>query len=230
MALWLEIFLRNTYVGIEAYVKYNYFHKEQKRKMKNDPFLVQNLFYNKEQDFFVCPMGQRMVCVGNGTRKSAAGYQSNVSYYQAKNCEGYQLSAMCHKSKGNRRIEVNHRLNELKYQARELLTSEKGLEHKSKRPVEVEAVFGQLKHNNKFSRFALKGLAKVEIEFLLMALGHNLRKWAKKIVNIMHNPTQTPPNSTVIYSFLHIEHQKLKNELYQTQNFQFYSYSQKLVT
>jgi len=24
--------------GIEAYVKYNYFHKEQKRSLKNDPF------------------------------------------------------------------------------------------------------------------------------------------------------------------------------------------------
>nr|WP_245531144.1 transposase [Belliella baltica] len=31
---------------ITAYVKYNYFHKEQKKKMKGNPFLVQNLFYN----------------------------------------------------------------------------------------------------------------------------------------------------------------------------------------
>lgn len=46
--------------GIEAYVKYNYFHKEQKRKMKNDPFLVQNLFYNALGDFYVCPMGQQL--------------------------------------------------------------------------------------------------------------------------------------------------------------------------
>ncbi|WP_218148714.1 hypothetical protein [Myroides guanonis] len=30
---------------ITAYVKYNYFHKEQKKKMKDNRFVVQNLFY-----------------------------------------------------------------------------------------------------------------------------------------------------------------------------------------
>src|SRR5690606_27169218 len=34
--------------GIEGYVKYNYFHKEQKRAQKNNPFLPQNLYYHKE--------------------------------------------------------------------------------------------------------------------------------------------------------------------------------------
>lgn len=164
--------------GITAYVKYNYFHAEQKRKMKNNPFLVRNLFYNKEQDFYVCPMGQRMEKSGMGKRISANGFESEVTYYEAKRCEDCPLRGMCHKAKGNRRIEVNHRLNELKERARNLLTSEQGLRHRSKRPVEVEAVFGQLKSNNKFSRFTFKGLELVEMEFLLMALGHNLRKMA----------------------------------------------------
>ena len=161
---------------ITAYVKYNYFHKEQKRTVKNNPFLVQNLFYNQEQDFYVCPMGQRMENVCKGTRISSNGYESQITYYQAKRCEGCPLRGQCHKAKGNRRIEVNHRLNALKHQAKELLMSPKGLEHRSKRPIEVEAVFGQLKSNNKFNRFTFKGLEKVELEFLLMALGHNFRK------------------------------------------------------
>ena len=163
---------------IKAYVKYNYFHKEQKRTMKNNPFPVQNLFYNHEQDFFVCPMGQRMENAGKGTRVSSNGYESQITYYQAKRCEGCPLRGQCHQAKGNRRIEVNYRLNALKHRAKELLMSKKGLEHRSKRPVEVEAVFGQLKSNNKFNRFTFKGLEKVELEFLLMALGHNFRKMA----------------------------------------------------
>lgn len=167
--------------GIEGYVKYNYFHKEQKRKMKNNSFLVQNLFYNTEQDFFVCPMGQRMARIGRGKRISETGYVSQISYYQATNCNNCPLRGLCHQSKGNRRIEVNHRLNELKRKARERLNSEKGLEHRSKRPIEPEAVFGQLKSNNKFTRFTLRGMEKVETEFFLMALGHNLRKWMRKI-------------------------------------------------
>ena len=165
---------------ITAYVKYNYFHAEQKKKMKNNAFLVQNLHYNKAQDFYVCTMGQRMEKVGTGKRTSSNGYESQVSYYQAKRCDGCPLRARCHQSKGHRRIEVNHRLNELKERARNLLTGEEGLKHRSKRPVEVEAVFGQLKSNNKFNRFTFKGLEKVEMEFLLMALGHNFRKMAVK--------------------------------------------------
>lgn len=167
---------------IEGYVKYNYFHKEQKRAQKNNPFLQQNLFYNKEGNFYVCPMGQRMEFVGKGTRESTNGYTSQVSYYSAARCEGCPMRGQCHKAKGNRRIEVNHRLNELKARARERLTSETGKYHRSKRPIEVEAVFGQMKSNNRFNRFSMRGLEKVDIEFALMCIGHNLRKWSKKLL------------------------------------------------
>ena len=169
--------------GVEAYVKYNYFHKEQKRGIRNNPFLVQNLYYNREQDFLVCPMGQRMDRVGVGKRVSANGYESQVVYYQAKRCEGCPMRGPCHQGQGNRMVEVNHRLNELRAKAKELLHSEKGLMHRSKRPIEPEAVFGQLKSNNGFNRFTLRGLEKVKLEFLLMALGHNLRKMAAEARN-----------------------------------------------
>ena len=59
--------------------------KEQKRKMKNDPFLVQNVFYNKEQDFYLCPMDQRMENIGSGKRTSSNRYESQVSYIKQKN-------------------------------------------------------------------------------------------------------------------------------------------------
>ena len=169
---------------IEGYVKYNYFHKEQKKKFKNNPFLKQNLFYNAEQDFYVCPMGQRMEKVRTGKRISSNGYESQVTYYQAKRCEGCPLRGQCHKSKTNRIIEVNHRLDQLKVEAKERLTSEKGLEHRSKRPIEVEAVFGQMKSNNNFQRFTMRGLQKVALEFVLMAIGHNLRKM---VINVPVN-------------------------------------------
>ncbi|WP_409014567.1 IS1182 family transposase [Emticicia sp. 21SJ11W-3] len=190
--------------AITAYVKYNYFHKEQKRSQKNNPFLVQNLYYNKALDFYVCPMGQRMVCVGQGKRTSSNGYESGVRYYQAKRCDGCPLRGMCHKSKVNRRIEVNPRLNELKAKARAWLLSEEGLKHRSKRPIEVEAVFGQMKSNNKFSRFTLRGLQKVGIEFGLMAIGHNLRKWAAKRLSEQENQqnsVSTAQNRTIYVLF-----------------------------
>lgn len=165
---------------IEGYVKYNYFHQQQKKKTRNNPFIVQNLFYNKVHDFYVCPMGQRMEKVGTSRRVSDNGYESQITHYQAKRCENCPLRGGCHKSENNRVIQVNHRLNELRGKAKKILNSDKGKEHRSKRAIEVEAVFGQMKSNNKFNRFTMRGLEKVELEFLLMALGHNFRKMAAK--------------------------------------------------
>ena len=166
---------------IDAYVKYNYFQKEQTRSWKNNPFLVQNLYYNKEGDYYICPIGQKMERIGEKTKKSTNGYESQITMYQAQRCQGCPMRGLCHKGQDNRKIEINHRLNELKGKARELLNSEKGLMHRSRRSVEVEAVFGQMKSNNRFTRFTHRGLDKVSMEFGLMAIGHNLRKLAAKI-------------------------------------------------
>lgn len=165
--------------GIEAFIKYNYFHKEQRDSYKNDPFLPANLYYNKQQNFIVCPMGQRMNFIGINSRKSDLGFEYQVSAYQAQNCHGCNMRSQCHKSEGNRMIELNHNLIGLRHKAREKLRSEEGLYHRSMRPIEPEAVFGQIKFNNKFTRFTLRGLKKVEVEFGLIAISHNLRKMAQ---------------------------------------------------
>ncbi len=101
---------------IEAYVKYNMFHAEDKRKMRNNPFLVRNMYYNADE-------------------------------YRAK--------------------------------AKERLTSEEGLCHRSMRSIEPEAVFGDIKYDHGFKRFRLKGMVKVSVGFGLVALAHNLRKYAR---------------------------------------------------
>ena len=169
--------------GMIPYVKYNMFHVEQRRGYRNNPFRVSNLFYNPEDDFYVCPMGQKMKFIRQEKRYTASGYQQTVSVYRASRCEGCPLRGQCHKSKRDRQIEVNHTLDDYKARARELLTSEQGLKHRSKRPIEPEAVFGQIKECGGFRRLRLKGLAGAKIDFGLKALAHNLRKlaqaWAK---------------------------------------------------
>ena len=84
----------------------------------------------------------------------------------------------CHRQKGNRRLEVNPRLVRYKQMVREKLNSEIGLQYRSQRPADVEAVFGNVKYNHNFKRFLLRGKEKVEIEAGLISLAHNLRKMA----------------------------------------------------
>lgn len=175
-----EYMFRN---GMTPYVKYNMFHVEQRRGYRNNPFRVSNLFYNPYDNFYVCPMGQKMKFIRQEKRYTASGYQQTVSVYRAHRCEGCPLRGQCHKSKRDRQIEVNHTLDDYKARARELLTSEQGLKHRSNRPIEPEAVFGQIKECGRFRRLRLKGLTGAKIDFGLKALAHNLRKlaqaWAK---------------------------------------------------
>lgn len=163
------------------YVKYNYFHKEQKRKFKNNPYLQQNLIYDKENDVFICPNNRKLIHTDTYTRITELGYESTIDKYVCEDCSDCPLKSECTKAKGNRQIEVNHTLNEYKRQVRDLLTSERGLYHRSKRPIEPEAVFGQIKDAHHFRRFRLRSMPKVNIEFGLVAMAHNLRKLAKLI-------------------------------------------------
>ena len=160
-----------------AYVKYSSFNKDQHpSKVDKKPFAVDKLHYNKQKNEYICPMGQAMHHIGTCTQKTEAGYTRILDKYQAKNCSKCPLNGVCHRSKGNRIIEVSHRGNELKQQAYENLTSEQGIYYRKKRCIEPEPVFGNIKHNKNFKRFMLRGLQKVNIETGLLALAHNLKK------------------------------------------------------
>lgn len=165
--------------GVTAFVKYGMFDKEQNENHnRKHPFSADKLFYNREQDCYICPMGQQMYYIGNGKRKTTTGFVQISRRYQARNCEGCPLNGVCHKSKGNRIIEVNENLNRLKLKAHSLLNSEEGIERRKKRCFDVEPTFGNIKHNHGFKRFLLRGKEKVEIEWGLIAIAQNLRKKA----------------------------------------------------
>ena len=163
---------------IIPYVKYNMFHAEDKKGRCENPSLVQNLHYNATDDYFVCPMGQHMEHYEDAVLESDLGYKYTVSRYRARNCRGCPLRGMCYKAASDyRTIEVNHRNNAFRRKAKDLLNSERGLHHRRSRPIEPEAVFGNIKYNHGFRRFHLKSNRKVEIEFGLVALAHNIRKY-----------------------------------------------------
>ncbi len=163
---------------LTAYVKYNTFEKEQDKnyQKKHKTFSKENLYYNQEEDYYVCPIGQKMHKTHESTKTTQAGYIQQLSHYQAQNCEGCPLRGVCFKAQGNRSIERNHNLERHKEKIRELLTSQTGIQKRKQRSADVEPVFAQMKHNNNFRRFSLKGIQKTELEFGLMALAHNLRK------------------------------------------------------
>ena len=165
---------------IGNYVKFTYFHKEQKKKYKNNKYLVDNLKYIFSKDEYICPKGRKLKFTNISTRKTTTGYEQTYRNYECESCKGCELKENCTKAKGNRKIQVNTNLNKHKDIVRKNLTSKKGLQMRSKRPIEVEATFGNIKWNMGFKRFLLRGLRKVTIEWGLLCLAHNFNKLVNK--------------------------------------------------
>ena len=164
---------------IRSFVKYNMFDKQQHQVARDKtPFSSDKLYYQKESDSYICPIGQQMKFIGEFKRKNSTGFEQTIKRYQAKNCKSCPLNGTCHKSQGNRTIEINENLNRQRLKAFQLLNSEEGIEKRKKRCYDVEPVFGNIKNNHKFKRFMLRGKDKVEIEWGLLAIAQNIRKKA----------------------------------------------------
>lgn len=164
-------FLENNQV--EGYVKYNYFHQDQKKGEKNEGFK-----YQEDTDSYICQAGQKLKLIGERKRATTTGYQQVTKQYQASNCCDCPLKGTCSPDYDAKRITANPKLEQYKQKATQRLISEKGLAHRKQRAIDVEPTFAAIKHNRNFKRFMTKGLKNVELEMGLIAIAHNLAKKA----------------------------------------------------
>lgn len=81
---------------ITAFVKYNYFHKEQqdKKRGKVNLFHPDQLRYNLETDSYYCPMGQTVTKIDSYKKKTKNGFEQETHRYQAQNCMGCPLRSL----------------------------------------------------------------------------------------------------------------------------------------
>jgi hypothetical protein len=164
---------------IEAYVKYNRFHQEQKRNYKKSyRYHVANFVYHEEEGQYECPQGKRLVCLKTEPYRSSNGYESERRIYECKDCSGCPVKDNCAKARSNRRIQIGVKLEKYRQQARGRLNSEEGRVLRSRKSVEVETVFGRLKQNWGFRRFLLRGAEKVSTEWGILSIAHNIAKAA----------------------------------------------------
>lgn len=170
-------FLADDVIG--NYLKFNTFHYEQTKGFINNPYLKENMLYDKTTDVFTCPAGRKLQYEEDAERITATGYKTKVKVYECESCAGCKLADECKKGKDNRRFTVSETLEKHKELARNNLNSKKGIELRRKRSVDVETPFADIKLNMGYNRFRLRGHRKVKNEMLLLSLAHNMRKVAK---------------------------------------------------
>jgi len=114
-------------------------------------------------------------------RKTDNGYLQEMRKYRG-DCKGCKSFRICSKSHNGRTIQINRNLERYKQITKRNLLSEIGIELRKKRSVDVETVFADIKQNQGFRRFNLRGIEKVNAEFGLIAIAHNIKK-TKTMIN-----------------------------------------------
>jgi transposase len=163
---------------IGNYVKYNTFDIERTPKYKAKPFAQDKFEYDQKEDQYICPQNKILTFVGIREVKSETGYKSMRRVYKASSCSDCSIKKLCCKGEADRTIEFNRKLIKFKEIVKKNLLSKKGIKLRSQRGVDVESVFGQIKHDNQFRRFNSKGLLNVYTEWGLISIAHNLKKMA----------------------------------------------------
>jgi hypothetical protein len=151
------------------------YRKEQRKKWQEDVWKTENWEYNAEEKYYVCPKGKRLTCRGSKRSKTGTGYPISVEQYECESCTYCRLKKQYTKANGNRRIERNENWLPLKGKAKRILEDERYEGLRKQRSVEVETVFGQIKGNQGYRRFLLRGTAKVGTEWGLLSFGYNLK-------------------------------------------------------
>jgi len=141
-------------------------------------FAREDFLYNEETDEYVCPNGKILrlqtkhaVSTGNVYRRYCA---------QEHDCRGCPLRENCiyGKAKGSKHLMVPigpDGVNLTKLMI-EKIESEEGRKIYPQRMEIVEPVFGNIRSNKRLDRFTLRGKIKVNIQWLLYCMVHNIEK------------------------------------------------------
>jgi len=159
---------------MRPFVKYGMYSKEKERKYQRDPYRLGNM--RQADGSYVCPQGHRFAHVGIRNRKVGS-IEYRIDEYECPHCEGCPVKGKCTKAKGNRRIDVCELGIRLYAEVKTLLDSEQGIRLRVNRSIYSEGTFSTIKEDGGYRRLSRRGLENANLEFHLVAIGHNLFKY-----------------------------------------------------
>ena len=169
--------------GQTPYIKPLTYEKWKKRSFKNDISRRENMSYDEEKDEYICHNNKKLKVKSISHSTSKTGYVTETTIYECENCEACPCRSKCTKSAKNRMLKVSKVFIEKQSISYKNIISEKGIQLRMNRSIQVEGAFGVLKSDYKFTRFLTRGKNHVKTEFLFLCLGYNINKLHSQIQN-----------------------------------------------
>ncbi len=161
-----------SYNTVDAYIPDDTYQSRSNGKQASE-FDKEHFIYHPDEDVFVCPAGKTLLFWYAKHSKRDGDYR----VYRCDQCLQCAHFGRCTKSPKGRSI-WRRQVDEKVKAMRAKLDTPEGKKIYAKRKHIVEPVFARIKCSMGFKRFHLRGLAKVNLEYLLVAIGHNLKKIA----------------------------------------------------
>ena len=152
--------------------------ERRQRGRRKDRFTLADFKYNEENDEYVCPNGKALRLQVKKTEADGVFYRRYVA--EAHECRGCELKARCIRGRNGKRrilcISVGRGPGNLTETMVVKIDSEMGHKIYSQRIAIVEPVFANIRTHKGMDRFTLRGKVKVNIQWLLYCMIHNIGK------------------------------------------------------
>ena len=174
--------------GLDAYIPDTRFRKrdsrfatqKRHRLKKTERFLPEEFAYNASKDEYICPRGKTLTLRVKKIVNQGVIYRQYVS--DEKDCMGCPVKSKCINTRGSRRrfltIPVGAVKSNLTWKMAKKVDSDKGRKIYPQRLAIVEPVFANIRTHKRLDSFTLIGKIKVNIQWLLYCIVHNMEKIA----------------------------------------------------
>jgi transposase len=171
---------------LDAYIPDVDFRKRDKRfegqkkykEEKTERYEPEEFSYDAKRDYYICPMGKTL------NRKSSKEIKEGYRQYAAKkeDCIGCENRNKCIRMPNGKKkyitIAVKQKEPSISKLMRDKIDSPEGRAKYERRLAIVEPVFGNIKAQKRMNRFTLRTKAKVDIQWRLYCIVHNIEKIA----------------------------------------------------
>jgi transposase len=177
---------------LDAYIPDKDFRKRDPRlktkgqdRPKKKRFTLEDFRHNETTDEYICPQGKILKLQVKKSKVDGVIYRRYVA--DRNDCQGCELKSKCiMQKKGERRylyVPIGSSLDNLTKPMIEKIDSEKGRKIYHQRIGVVEPVFANVRTQKRMDHFTLRGKIKVNIQWVLYCMIHNIEKIAHCGVN-----------------------------------------------
>jgi transposase len=172
-------------LGLDAYIPDIYFRRRDPRYAaqrrywpRRQKFTLEDFHYEETTDHYLCPQGKRLR--RKVKQMCREGLVFRVYAAEEKDCRRCPLQLRCITNKGGKRkylrVPIGVELTNLSRRMAGKVDSELGRKIYPQRFAVAEPVFANIRTHKRLDRFTLRGKVKVNIQWLLYCMVHNIEK------------------------------------------------------